>query len=107
MGEQRFKVMEKKPRIKEGKKTGVDLTVADVKTGDVSKRTLLTPHGKGKKYALELKEKRHRTNAGQVKTDSKGKDIRLTDTQAAYRGGYLQAQKDAARAYNARKNGGK
>lgn len=54
--------------------------------------TLLNPHEKGCKSAVELRSGRN------VYT---GKE--LTDTQLSYRSGYLDAQKDSARCYNANK----
>jgi len=60
--------------------------------------TLLNPAEKGKKYASELKNKKRFTNDGEVKADS------LTNSQAAYRIGYLQARKDNAKAFNSNKN---
>lgn len=65
--------------------------------------TLLNPYGKSRKYASELKNKKHYTNNGQVKTDEKGRALSLTKTQSAYRSGYLQARKDSAACYNATK----
>ncbi len=66
-------------------------------------RTLLTPHGKGAKFATELRNKTRITNEGVVKKDKSGKRSVLTREQAAYRSGYLDAQKDAANAYNSKK----
>ena len=56
-------------------------------------KTLLTPAGKGAKYADELKNNRRITHDGQVKTNSCGCVQELTPEQRAYRGGYLAAQK--------------
>ena len=64
---------------------------------------LLNPSEKGSKFAKELKSGYKRTNAGSYKLDSNRQGIKLTDTERAYRGGYLDAQKDSANAYNARK----
>lgn len=102
-------------------KTAVTLHGARTKSGrkqksgmvvtfkDGSSTTLLTPAGKGTKYAEELRQGKHMTNDGEVKKDKKGKEKRLKDTDKAYRSGYLQAQKDAAKAHNAKENskGGK
>lgn len=52
--------------------------------------TVYNPSEKGKMYALDLKL---------------GKDInhkKLSNTQKAYRSGYLKAQNDSAKAYKAR-----
>lgn len=59
--------------------------------------TLLNPSEKGKKYATELKTGVRVTNDGLIKSPSE-----LNDEQRAFRGGYLQAQKDSANAYKAR-----
>ena len=63
---------------------------------------LLNPSEKGAKFARELKQGVKRTNAGSFKLKN-GKAVKLTNVERAYRGGYLDAQKDAANAYNARK----
>lgn len=93
-----YEILRTIPRVKNGKKTGVNCECSDGET-----RTFLNPHGKGAKYAAELHAKKRFTNNGEVKRGENGKPLGLTDTQAAYRGGYLQAQKDSARAYNAKK----
>lgn len=64
---------------------------------------LLNPSEKGAKYAKELKQGVKRTNAGGFKLDENKKSIKLTDVERAYRGGYLAAQKDSAKCYNAKK----
>ena len=61
--------------------------------------TLLNPNGKGKKYANELKYGYAKTNTLDTKRTQEGKAIALTDTQKAFRSGYLQARKDNARAF--------
>lgn len=63
------------------------------------KVTLLNPAEKGRKYAAELKKGIHATNDHVVKKNKYGKPIRLTDTQKAYRSGYLTARSDNAKAY--------
>ena len=77
------------------------MTATDVTFSDGSTKRLLTPCGKGAKYAAELHEGVHYTNTGRVKTNQNGVARRITDTEAAYRSGYLAAQKDSARAYKA------
>ncbi len=62
--------------------------------------TLLNPAEKGRKYAVEMKAGIHVTNDEKVKK-RKGKAIRLTDTQKAYRAGYLASRSDSAKCYNA------
>ncbi len=83
-------------------KSGVSLRLEDG-----SRRTLLTPSGKGTKYAEELRSGERRTNDGVVKTDEKGNVLKLSAAQRSYRSGYLDAQKDSAKAYKAKKSGGK
>ena len=102
MAEKQYEVLGKKERKIGGKKVGVSLWLADKKTGETTQRTLLNPHGKGVKYAQELATGQHFTNDFHEKKDNKGRALRITDTQAAFRSGYLQAQKDSARAYNAK-----
>lgn len=82
---------------KDGKKAGTKLDFEDGST-----RTLLNPHGKGQKYATELKSRTKITNDGVIKKNKAGKDIRLSDAGAAYRSGYLQAQKDSAKIYKSK-----
>ncbi len=65
--------------------------------------TLLTPSGKGKKYAKELKEGVRYTNDGEFKKTRDGKARKVTNEGRAYRAGYLDAQKDSAKAYKAKK----
>lgn len=97
MRREKRKIVSKEPRIRNGKRTGTNLIDEDGR-----KFALLTPHGKGAKYATELKENRRRTNDGLVKKDKNGKEQRLTKQQKAFRSGYLQAQTDSARAYKAK-----
>ncbi len=63
---------------------------------------LLNPSEKGQKMFCELQNNVHLTNDGMIKTDSKGKPRKLSDTQKAYRSGYLQAQKDARKAFKSK-----
>ena len=69
--------------------------------------TLLSPREKGRKYSAELKAGIHATNTGRVKKNKSGKAIRLTDTQKAYRSGYLTARKDIGKAAQSKKHGKK
>lgn len=89
---------------KSGKRTknGVHL----VNTEDGTKSTVLTPAGKGAKYAQELKDGKRMTNSGAPKMGENGKQLGLTKQQRAFRSGYLQARKDSANAYKANKNRG-
>lgn len=64
---------------------------------------LLNPAEKGRKYSAELKAGIHATNEGKVKKNRKGNSIRLSDTQKAYRSGYLSARKDSANCFKAQK----
>ena len=86
-------------RKKDGKKQKSG-TVVTFKDG--TSRTLLTPAGKGSKYAEELRQGKKFTNDGEVKKRRDGKEQRLSDTARAYRNGYLQAQKDASKAHKSR-----
>ena len=61
-------------------------------------RTLLNPSEKGAKFAAELRTGIRKTNDGRNKADKNG-DVGLTKEQRAYRSGYLDAQKDSARAW--------
>lgn len=63
---------------------------------------LLNPSEKGTKMFDELQNDVHITNDGMIKTDKNGKPRRLSDTQKAYRSGYLQAQKDSRRAFKSK-----
>lgn len=54
----------------------------------------MSPSRKSKKFALELKQKRRYCNDGQLKTDSNGFVMGLSDKQRAYRAGYLSARRD-------------
>ena len=67
-----------------------------VQYSDGSTQTLLTPAGKGEKYASEMRDNVRYTNNGDIKQGY------LTAQERAYRGGYLDAQKDARKAYNAK-----
>ena len=73
-----------------------------IKTSTGKTVTLLNPSEKGAKFAKELKTGVARTNDGRYKIDSNSKKaIRLTNEQRAFRSGYLSAQSDSAKAYNA------
>lgn len=91
---------------KEGKRMRAGTQISN-EDGEV--RTLLTPAGKGAKYAKELKENKQFTNDGAVKKHLsgkyEGKEKRLTKEQKAYRAGYLDSRKDSAKAFNAKKKG--
>lgn len=92
------KIKSKRAKTAKGKKTGTVLTYEDD-----TKKTLLNPYGKGAKYAQELKTGQKYTNDNQIKTVN-GEIKPLTDTEKAYRSGYLAARRDAADAYNAKNN---
>lgn len=76
------------------RKTSGSVRVVNKETGLT--KVLLTPHGKTKKYCLELEKGQRVTNEG------KSKNKRLTDTEAAWRSGYLAAQSDSAKAFRAK-----
>ena len=65
------------------------------------KIVLLNPAEKGAKAAAELKVGIHATNDQKVKRDDYGNPMPLTDTEKAWRSGYLAARKDSANCYNA------
>ena len=65
--------------------------------------TLLNPSEKSRKFAVELKHNVAITNDGIKKKTKTGKVKHLSDTQKAFRSGYLQARKDNAKAFIARK----
>ena len=99
MAKNQYSVLATKTFVgKDGKKNGVHAQCSDGET-----RTFLNPHGKGAKYAAELKNGVRITNLGERKKDKSGNSMRLTDTQAAFRSGDLSAQKDSANAYKAKK----
>ena len=62
-------------------------------------RVLLNPQGKRNKAFAELQNGVKYTNDGKVKLKKNGQPMRLTDTEAAYRSGYIAAQNDSAKAY--------
>lgn len=64
--------------------------------------TLLNPREKGQKAASELRDNIKKTNRFQPKVDKNGESIKLSNTEAAYRMGYLRARKDIAKAFKAR-----
>ena len=70
---------------------------------DGTKVTLLNPSGKGEKYSQELHTGKRLTNDLKKKKGEDGKPLGMTDTQKAWRSGYLQARKDSANAYNSKK----
>lgn len=70
-----------------------------IKTKQGKTITLLNPHEKGKKYAEEIKNKFAITHDGEMKRDQNNNAIMLSDTQLAYRSGYLAARKDEANIY--------
>lgn len=59
----------------------------------------MNPSEKGKKFAAELRNNTRYTNNNKAKTDKDGVIQSLSDTQRAYRSGYLDARKDSANCY--------
>ncbi len=103
MKEKEYKVLKKRPiKGKDGKRYGSQSLCSD---GEV--RTYLNPHGKGAKYAEELRTGERMTNAGVRKTTARGGTLHLTGKGKAYRAGYLQAQHDSAATYNLKRSGGR
>ena len=73
-----------------------------VYTGAYGKKvTLLNPHLKCQKAYNELRNNTRYTNDGQVKTDKDGNIMTLSDTQKAYRSGFIKAFSDNAKCYKA------
>lgn len=62
------------------------------------KITLLNPSQKGKKFSKELKEGYAMSNSGKYRTDEDG-PLPLSNTQKAYRAGYLDARSDNAKCF--------
>lgn len=58
----------------------------------------LTPNEKSKKYRYELRNNIRTTNRGDVKPNEDG-STKLTHGQKSYRWGYLDRQKDVAKAH--------
>ena len=87
-------------RTKSGKRIRMGTRVT---YSDGSSQTLLTPAGKAAKYSMELLAGCRFTNEGEFKKGTESPVSILTDTQAAWRSGYLQARKDSAAAYKAKK----
>lgn len=94
--------MAKKSKFTVVGKNKLGVQVANSMTGQSV--TLLNPYGKGRKYALELKNNVAVTNDGVVKVDKKNKPKRLTKQQRAFRAGYLQARTDSAKAFKSKSN---
>lgn len=63
---------------------------------------LLNPAEKSRKYAIEMKHKKCLTNDGKRKFGKNGKQIKLTDTQLAFRAGYLSAMSDSQKAFKSK-----
>ena len=63
--------------------------------------TLLNPHLKCQKAFRELQNNARYTNDGQIKTDRDGNVMTLSDTQKAYRSGFIQAFSDNAKCFKA------
>lgn len=80
-----------------------NIRVKDRRTG--KDKRILTNAQKGYKYANELRTGYRETNDGDMKFDrNTGMAIELTDTQKAYRSGYLEARRDIGKAFSAVKN---
>lgn len=67
-------------------------------------QTLLSPSQKGAKFAQELHFGCKMQNNGVAKRDPSDPNypIHLSDTEAAFRSGYLKAQQDNAKAYKSK-----
>lgn len=75
-----------------------------IKTKRGREITLLNPHEKGTKYFDELTNDVRLTNDQSIKFDKFGQPTRLTKTEKAWRSGYLAAQRDSRKCYNATKD---
>lgn len=87
------------PIVKNGKRVGTRVFFRNKLTQAQKTRVYLNPYGKAQKYALEIKDKRHYTNAGTPKADKP-----WSREAQSYRSGYLDARKDEAAAWKAKKN---
>ena len=94
-------IVEKKPLYGKRKKANGESERLGTRivTSDGVIITLLTPNGKAAKYAKEIRDNKRYTNSGEEK-----KNKRLTEHGRVYRSAYLQARKDSAKAYRAKKN---
>ena len=95
-------IVAKKPLYvtgKNGKRIKYGTRVVDA---DGVTTTLLTPAGKNAKAAEELRTGVRLTNDCEVKTNKRGKPMKLTKAQKAYRRGRLDHAKDSAKCYNAK-----
>ena len=96
-------VAEKIPFSHSEKKNGKPAKSGTVVTfKDGKSVTLLTPSGKGTKYAEELRTNVAVTNDGIIKRDCYDMPVELTAEQRAYRAGYLDSQKDSIKTYKAK-----
>ena len=77
------------------------VTVVNKRTGNVV--TLLNPAQKSRKFAVELKHGKALTNRLVRKKNKNGTQKTLTGKAKAYRAGYLDARKDNAKCYKAKK----
>lgn len=103
MAKKQNEVIDKVPKYgkrltKKGKK---ERTGTIVFTDDGKRTTYLTPSGKAAKAAYELHNGYKVTNDGKRKVDDSGNVMLLSDTEAAWRSGYLAARQDSAKAYKA------
>ena len=64
---------------------------------------LLNPSEKAKKFSAELKNGIRFTNNGEVKVDKDNQPLALSDSQRAFRSGYLQSRTDGSKVYKAKK----
>lgn len=79
------------------KKKANSVVYQNEKTGKTT--TLLNQQGKIGKFSAELKSKERYTNDGKPKLDKDGNPTKLTDSQAAYRAGYIEACKDSSKIF--------
>ena len=63
---------------------------------------LLNPAEKARKFADELGNGVKQTNTGMIKFGKDGRPVKLTDTEKAFRSGYLNARKDSAKVFKSK-----
>ncbi|MBQ8145498.1 MAG: hypothetical protein IJZ04_05300 [Clostridia bacterium] len=81
-------------------KSREERTYTNEKTGKLF--TYLTPSERAEKFACELKSGNRSSTAGEAYLDENNNPIKLSKEARAFRAGYLDAQKDSAKAYKHR-----
>ena len=73
-----------------------------IKTKKGKEVVLLNPAEKAQKFIDELVNNTKITNDGHLKFDKNGKPVKLTQSERAFRSGYLASRKDSAKAYKSK-----